>query len=104
MRELGFADEIRFTGYDQVFQDLLDPAGLFAHNNGGINIALVRFDDWPDGQAAEFVKTVRATEHAAPLIVVLCPGTQDCTAVVQAGLADHPGVHVITADEIAALY
>jgi FkbH-like protein len=103
-RELGFAGEIRFAGYGQVFQDLLDPAGTFAHNTGGINIVLVRFDDWPDGQASEFVKTVRATEHAAPLIVVLCPGAQDCTAVVQAGLADHPGVHVITAGEIAALY
>src|ERR1043166_2853804 len=100
MRELRFEAEIRFTGYGQVFQELLDPSGLFARNAGGINIALVRFDDWPDGRAAEFAQTVRATALPAPLIVVLCPGRQDCTGVVRPALAGLPGVHVITAAQI----
>ena len=60
MRELGLPGEIRFAAYNQVFQELLDPAGLFARNTGGVNVVLVRFDDWPAGQAAEFVDAVRA--------------------------------------------
>ena len=45
-RELGSDSEIRFAGYNQVFQQLLDPEGLFARNRGGFNVALVRFEDW----------------------------------------------------------
>ena len=104
MRELRYEAEIRFTGYGQVFQELLDPSGVFAHNAGGINIALVRFDDWPDGRAAEFAQMVRAAALPAPLIVVLCPGRRDCTGAVSSALAGLAGVHVISADEIAALY
>src|SRR5438874_12460412 len=44
--ELGLDEEIRFAGYNQVFQQLLDPAGLFARNRGGFNVALVRWEDW----------------------------------------------------------
>ena len=45
-RELGLEYEIEFAGYNQLFQQLLDPAGLFASNRGGINVALARFEDW----------------------------------------------------------
>ncbi|HJZ96157.1 MAG TPA: HAD-IIIC family phosphatase [Candidatus Solibacter sp.] len=102
--ELGYAAEIRFGGYGQVFQQLLDPAGAFARNAGGINVALVRFDDWPGGQAAEFVGAVRSAVMTAPLIVGLCPSKQDCTSVVHDGLSSVTGVHVITAGEISDLY
>jgi len=104
MRELGHDSDIRFTGYNQIFQELLDSAGTFARNTGGVNVALVRFDDWPGAQAAEFVSTVQSAALPSPLIVVLCPSRQDCTAVVRDGLAQTPGVHVITAAEIAVLY
>src|ERR1700739_270763 len=49
--ELGLEYEIRFAGYNQLFQQLLDPAGLFARNRGGFNVALVRFEDWLRGGA-----------------------------------------------------
>src|ERR1035437_1867277 len=52
-RELGLDYEIRFAGYNQLFQQLLDPAGLFARNRDGFNVALLRFEDWlRDGGAA----------------------------------------------------
>src|SRR5947208_15339603 len=44
--ELGLEYEIRFAAYNQLFQELLDPAGLFARNRGGVNVALERLDDW----------------------------------------------------------
>jgi len=43
--ELGLECEIRFAGYNQLFQQLLDAGELFARNRGGFNVALVRFDE-----------------------------------------------------------
>ncbi len=38
--------EIEFAPYNQVFQELLDPQSLVNNNSTGINIILVRFEDW----------------------------------------------------------
>src|ERR1019366_2454602 len=109
MRELGLPAEIRFAAYNQVFQELLDPAGLLARNTSGVNVVLVRFDDWPAGQAAEFVEAVRsaAVRMAVPLIVVLCPSalqSDDVLDDIRRGVAGLPSVYLLTAAEIAELY
>jgi FkbH-like protein len=106
MRELGIPAELRFAAYHQVFQELLDPAGLLAGNTSGVNVVLVRFDDWPAGQTAEFVAAVRAGvgRTAVPLVVVLCPGAVQLDEDVRRGVADLPSVYLLTAAEIARLY
>ena len=110
MRELGLPGELRFAAYHQVFQELLNPAGLFARNTGGVNVVLVRFDDWPGDchamQAAEFLDAVRAAaaRTTVPLVLVLCPSSVHLDDVVQRGVADLPSVYLITASEIGALY
>ena len=106
MRELGLDADIRFAAYQQVFQELLDPAGLFAGNTGGVNVVLVRLEDWPAGQAAGFVDAVRAASGrmAVPLIVVLCPGAVPLDDEIRRGVAGLPSVYLLTADEISALY
>jgi FkbH-like protein len=114
MRELGLPAELRFAPYHQVFQELLDPAGLLARNTSGVNIVLVRFDDWPASEAAEFVDAVRtaAGRMAVPLILVLCPGAvqlddgldDGLDDMVRRGVAGLPSVYLLTAAEIAALY
>ena len=106
MRELGVSAELRFAAYHQVFQELLDPGGLLARNTSGVNVVLVRFDDWPAGQAAGFVDAVRAAagRMAVPLIVVLCPGAIQMDDEVRHGVAGLPSVYLLTAAEIAALY
>ncbi len=106
MRELGLPAELRFAPYHQVFQELLDPVGLFTHNTSGVNVVLVRFDDWPAAQAGEFVDAVRAAagRTSVPLILVLCPSEVPLDDVVRRGVADQPSVYLLTAGEIAALY
>src|SRR5215831_2989350 len=108
--ELGLDYEIRFAGYNQLFQELLDPAGLFARNRGGVNVALARFEDWRQagipGEARRLVDAIRnsAAAFAAPLIVVLCPPAVDeAERIVREGLADLSSVHVIGPCEIASL-
>src|ERR1700722_15965059 len=80
--ELDLGLEIRFAGYSQVFQELLDPAGLFAGNRAGYNILLVRFEDGkeatrPEDAARRLTDAVRvcAASSSAPLILALCPPT-----------------------------
>src|SRR5436309_16025407 len=77
--ELGLESEIRFAGYNQLFQELLDPAGLFARDRGGVNVALVRFGDWRlagiEGEFRRLADAIRgsAAAFASPLIVAICP-------------------------------
>jgi hypothetical protein len=73
MDELGLGYEIRFAGYNQVFQELLNPAGLFAGNRNGVNVALVRLRDWPEGGWNELLEAADKSPAEAPLIVVVCP-------------------------------
>ena len=46
MKELGWNYDIRFAPYNQVFQQLLDPAGLLRANRNGVNVVLLRLEDW----------------------------------------------------------
>jgi FkbH-like protein len=118
--ELGLDHEIRFAGYNQLFQVLLDPAGLFARNRG-FNVALVRFEDWlRDGGAAgprerthQLIQAVRtaAASFSAPLILAICPPTPRCDGTCEQAeralldaLADLPSVHTIAHREMLALY
>jgi FkbH-like protein len=106
MRELGLPSELHFAPYHQVFQELLNPAGLFVRNPSGVNAVLVRFDDWPAGPPSEFLDAVRAAvaHTTVPLILVLCPSSVQLDDVVRRGVADLPSVYLLTASEIAALY
>ena len=117
-RELGLHTEIRFAGYNQLFQQLLDPGGLFARNGGGFNVALLRFEDWlRDGgeagleeRARRLAEAVRAAaaEFSAPLIVAICPPTPERAAavegaerIVREGTADLAGVHLVAPEPVA---
>jgi amino acid adenylation domain-containing protein/FkbH-like protein len=45
MEQLDLPSNIVFGPYNQVFQQLLDPSSLFAKNQHGVNVALLRFED-----------------------------------------------------------
>jgi hypothetical protein len=85
-RELGWDFAIRFAPYNQVFQQLLDPNGLLARNRNGINIALVRLEDWArfdhsqclellEENVRHFIDALQAAALPAPLLVALCPAS-----------------------------
>ena len=46
MNKLDFDYRIKFGPYNQVFQQLLDPASLIGANKNGVNVILVRLEDW----------------------------------------------------------
>ena len=95
--KLHWQARIEFAGYNQVFQQLLDPESLLSTNHKGINILLVRPEDWlrygqgdntrqdPEGQAKiqqnaeQLVDAVRrATQQSkATYLVCVCPPSPD---------------------------
>jgi FkbH-like protein len=119
MGELGFPARVRFAPFGQVFQALLDPAGLFARNRRGANVVLVRFEDWERADADELALALReaGARHAVPCLAVICPPSPAVRAdaarsALHAGLEERlaaavagaPGVLLATSGELAALY
>jgi FkbH-like protein len=108
--ELGLDYEIRFAGYNQVFQELLDPAGLLTRNRGGFNVVLVRLEDWRtagvESEARRLADALHsAARFSAPLIVALCPPAHPAAeAILRAGIADLPSVHLLAPCEVLSLY
>ena len=49
MSELDTPCVIEFSPYNQVFQQLLDPNSTLSTNQSGLNVVLIRLEDWWDG-------------------------------------------------------
>ncbi|MCP2727559.1 amino acid adenylation domain-containing protein [Symplocastrum sp. BBK-W-15] len=50
LQKLNITSKIKLAPYNQIFQELLNPASLFARNQEGANVVLVRFEDWERDQ------------------------------------------------------
>ena len=90
MQELELSAAVEFAPYDQVFQQLLDPGSMLAQNRNGVNVVLLRFEDWMrpgsgtsrrgleqslERNADDLIKAAQAaaTKTTTPLIVGFCP-------------------------------
>jgi FkbH-like protein len=132
MKELGWNFEIRFAPYNQVFQQLLDAVGLLRTNRGGVNVVLLRLEDWarvndaglPDlaGLEHSVDQFVSALESAAacfpsPVLVCICPASplflansdraafqQRMEARIAAAEGPLQSVHIVGAAEALELY
>jgi len=91
--ELGMKYRPAFAPYQQVFQQLLDPASM-VRTADGFAIVLVRFEDWLHGDAGpehaqrekleqvadDLIAALRAARQGpAPLIVCFCPASRATT-------------------------
>lgn len=94
LQQLGLSLPVSFCGYSQVFQELIAPNGLNRRGAGGINLLLIRWEDFirnvvdapnePDRRAAvmnagqqQLLKLLaaRTRAFAAPLFVFSCPSS-----------------------------
>ena len=53
MQQLNIPTKVSFAPFNQVFQQLLDPASLLVSNQQGINLLLIRFEDWVERKDIE---------------------------------------------------
>ena len=118
---LGLRADIQFGPWGQVFQQLLNPSSEIGRNAGGVNILLVRIEDWrPDIEqtANDFIRAVTQAAHrvASPLIICLCPASRATLAghlgrsirqteqLVVRELVGLPSVYFVTGEQLQALY
>jgi FkbH-like protein len=131
MQKLELPANIEFAPYNQVFQQLLDPSSLFSTNDYGVNIILIRAQDWqrfavgPDDNqkiernARDLIHALTsATERSAiPYLVCLCPASPDTLSdperaafferleqQLAAELEAMSGVYIVTPGELAEYY
>jgi len=124
--ELGWNWQVQFAPYNQVFQQLLDPGSLAAQNRSGVNIVLVRPEDWlryRDSSAAvdefleenarQLVHSLRdaAKRVACPFLAALCPASPEREAsvrraeeLIRAGLCDAGPLYWLRTEQLLSLY
>lgn len=92
--KIGYAPDVKFAPYNQLFQQLLQPQSLLAANRNGCNVLLLRFSDLLAGKRsspmeeeynqlsenarwlAEAIKSFSA-RSSVPMIVGICPEAPD---------------------------
>lgn len=133
MDELELTCDIGFGPYNQVFQQLLDPGSLLAGNAAGLNVALIRLEDWlrgcrADGEgglrqvkrnAEDLVTALAAAAKRSPVphLVCLCPpGRQvqndqplaeffeGIENNIAGSLQDQRAIHVVTSSQLGSCY
>ncbi len=131
LKELDLPLSIRIAPYNQVFQELLNPTSLLSQNHQGVNVILLRFEDWRRDQEAEdeavlmdkveqnlqdLIAAIQTTvtNSSTPHILCLCPNspadlaapgwTQFCQrleAQMTTQLARINGLYLVTSKDFA---
>ncbi len=116
LNEVQIAAKVVFAPYNQVFQQLLNPASVLNQNRSGLNVILIRLHDWvPAGQLTEitdeFIAALKAatSRGGVPWLVCFCPGVRDEALCAQESalasqLRNIPGVYNLSSFEILRLY
>ncbi len=134
LKELALPGKVKLAAYNQVFQELLDPSSLLSGNQDGVNVVLVRWEDWirdeKDTKLANLQNKIErnlkdlvtALQTAAgrsktPYLVYLCPNSpaietdrrwtsflEEMSAYLRSELAGIEGIYLTTAQELAAIY
>ena len=131
MKELGVNATIQFAPYNQIFQQLLDPGSLVAKNQHGINVYLIRVEDWWRNAAGakkteivernirDLAEALRqnASRSSSAHIVCLCPDSPAARSdrnysafsnrmeqILVAALVETSGVYAVTSEELLAAY
>ena len=119
LQEVETSAKVSFAPYNQVFQQLLDPGSPLNRNRRGLNVVLLRIQDWVAEQFNNVTQTVRqfssalaaaAARSAVPWLVCFCPINEPEPDVkaLEEGLASElkriAGVHVLTANELLKWY
>ncbi|MBE9211185.1 HAD-IIIC family phosphatase [Plectonema cf. radiosum LEGE 06105] len=125
MQEIGISCLIEFAPYNQIFQQLLNQKSIISQNEQGVNIILIRFEDWYQDEETfkdsveEFLLAMQGATQACkiPYLVCICPSSpqvlvdsnrvqlyRDTQAELIAELNNISNVYVVTSEELNATY
>ncbi|MBC8096412.1 MAG: amino acid adenylation domain-containing protein, partial [Akkermansiaceae bacterium] len=132
-RELELSADIEFAPYNQVFQQLLNPGSLLNENMRGLNVLLIRPEDWFKTNATDAEDRARELQRVAgefsvalkaaasrsrtPFLIVLCPASgivasdsllratvKSVETLLSGEIVKIGNAHVVTAEELLELY
>ena len=126
IREAGVSLDVKFAPYNQVFQQLLDPTSLLLQNQNGVNVLLIRLEDWGsldrvrlrnDLENFKEALKIAAQNFSGFYLVVICPPSpvatvddanllfcQKMTAYLISEIQNSHNIRVVTFPEIEATY
>lgn len=133
LEQTGYEAEVKFAPYNQVFQELLNPGSLLRGNHDGVNVILLRVEDWLHYQkefhslaearellaknAGELIDGLAGIPHPVPFVVVIGAPSQavrnsaeesavhaEIEELFAGRLAEVKNVFLIRPGEIDALY
>lgn len=127
MQQLAVPVQVRFAPYNQVFQQLLDPASVIRANQDGVNVLLLRLEDLkqsgnqssePAGLQRNVTELTKALKTALPQIAVpclicICPPSKafredgelaSLEKQIVEELVNVPNAHVALSSEVLGLY
>jgi FkbH-like protein len=111
LNQLQIPAKLEFAPYNQVVQTLVDTQSVFARNKNGLNVVLVRLEDW--GWNHELVAALRtaASIGASPILVCICPPSPQALALpnqLEQDLASEltalPMIHFLSSVRLGELY
>jgi amino acid adenylation domain-containing protein/FkbH-like protein len=125
LHKSGLTMDVKFTAYNQVIQQLLDPNSLIRKNENGINVVSIRFEDWHDEADGSKLKNnlelfinalhIATTQSKSSFIISICPFNpklkekeqlefKQLEKWLKSSLATHSNVYMLTGDELLSNY
>jgi FkbH-like protein len=133
MNELEISGDVHFAPFSQVFQQLLDPQSELSRNRSGMNVILVRLEDWMGEQPHSFDALRNSVERntdelltslltaagrsSVPYLLCICPAWRKTLANpaiaelfaateqrIKETLRGDNTIYVVTSSDLAALY
>ena len=122
LEEVDLPGSITFAPYGQVFQELLDPSSLLSSNRNGVNILIIRLEDWIadlENKVDEFCAALTDAVRKSPVpwLVLLSPASCQAAAgseqgefltrmeeLLSATLSATSASHVVTSRELMQAY
>lgn len=94
IQELELSYKVEFAPYNQVFQQLLNPASLLSRNQKGVNIVLVRLEDWQRVEDHGEAEPSKASEDASALDKV-SRNAQDLVMALKSAAMQSSTPHIV---------
>jgi FkbH-like protein len=89
LKKLKMPYETIFAPYNQIFQQLLDPSSLFIKNKDGMNIILIRFEDW--------IKDIKRekTKDQENILASIKSNCNDLIKLLKSAIIENPAIYIV---------
>jgi FkbH-like protein len=113
---LSIPAKVEFAPYNQMLQTLVDPHSVFARNRNGLNVVLVRFEDWGrygrnvsdwKSRSSELIAALKtaASIGQSPLLVCICPASpHTLEQELESELAGMSAIRFLSSKRLRELY